>query len=741
MNKTYIGYDLGDGETIANYINTDVATGSSKSEIADVTMPGQNTAGLAIPTIYAFKKQSDEIVFASFIRENDEEVENINANFKKRPSDLLSYTSAVELNKIETAFITDEKIWPQILKAQTPALLDYKNQIIEFTNGVFTNPDFMDRIKTASKSTKEIAVCVGHPTKWDTLDCAIYRKILMQTILGETSYVGIPLKLILAGESRAAFLYVRDAYEMNNKINDNILLMDVGSSTIDVTALAGGDSRNFSHNDGHNYLGARIIDYFIFEWYQNEIKKKGYWEDYQDIVNNNPTYESAVLLKCRKAKEDLFSMDCDVINIYTDWFKMRLSQKDVDEKMSMPMEPIINKYMDIPDSIRKSMKDRSYKQELEAFLEYEKNIIEEKNIKINQIILTGSASKMPAVKEITQKVFSNVTSKDIFMDMNPSKTISKGLALVGISNDKSEEFQNDAKILIKNKVSQIASDNISKLAEPLAEAVTDIICDDIILPELKKWRNGKYISLQDAMDEVNQKCNEKNLVVILNSNEKCKDIITNWVVDIIGVEMAVEIQKLCLKYHIKDFCLNDLNVMNVDVNGSRIGRDVSNSVTDKILSPADMLVNVVSVITGIIVAIITPFILGLIIGLISWISVSIASVIFSILIALPVAGWAALLAITGFAGAYLIKHSFEEMKDRISDKIITCDLSQFFRNKIKDTKLIESVNTNKPKISTEIVNALCSKKSVDAMEKQITTVFEKQVKGIIDDIKYILESK
>jgi hypothetical protein len=740
MNKTYIGYDLGDGETIANYINTDVSTGSSKSEIADVTMPGQNTAGLAIPTTYAYKKNTKDLVFAAFIMMNDDEVDNVNTNFKRRPTDLLPQLSDVERNALETEFIADTREWPLIAEAQTPALINYKNHIVKFTNGVFLNPDFVERIRTASKGSVQIVVSIGHPTKWGSLDCAIYRKILMQTVLGESTYIGIPLKILLAGESRAAFLYVKDAYDMSRKLTEHILLMDVGSSTIDITALAGGDSRSCSHNDGHNYLGARIIDYFIFEWFKNEIIKKGYEEDYQDKVANNPTYENAVLLKCRKAKEDLFSTDSGMVNIYTDWFKMKLSREEIDGMMSRPMEPILTKYLKISEDIRLNMGNRSYKEELERFLLQERSIMKEKGLKLNQIILTGSASKMPAVREITQKVFAEVTAKDIFMDMDPSKTISKGLALVGISNDKSEEFQNDARLLVKNTIPQIAKENMPKLAMPLAKAVTDIICDDIVLPELKKWRDGKYTALQDAMDEVQKKCDEKSLANLLNTNQKCKDIITGWVVDIIGAEMAIEIKKLCIKYKIKDFDVNDLNVMNMNVKGSQFGKGISESVSDKILSPADMLVNIVAVITGIIVAIITPFALGILVGLLSWISVSIAGVIFSVLIALPGLGWAALLAITGLAGAYLVKHSFEEVKDKISDKIIESDLPQMFRNRIKDKKLTEAISSNKEKIATEIENSMCSDQAVSTIEKQICTVFENRVKVIIDNIRYIIES-
>ena len=53
-----------------------------------------------------------------------------------------------------------------------------------------------------------VVFTVGHPTRWNSLDIAIYKAILRRSVLGGDDYEGMKAELIVAAESRAAFLYL-----------------------------------------------------------------------------------------------------------------------------------------------------------------------------------------------------------------------------------------------------------------------------------------------------------------------------------------------------------------------------------------------------------------------------------------------------------------------------------------------------------------------------------------------------
>ena len=90
--------------------------------------------------------------------------------------------------------------------------------------------------------------------------------------------------------------------------------------------------------------------------------------------------------------------------------------------------------------------------------------MEQEGISIGRVILTGSASKMPVVPEIVKEVFSDIPESALFFDMDPSRTISKGLALVGPSNDKSVSFQMDVSKVLREDVPRVVKNNVANLA-------------------------------------------------------------------------------------------------------------------------------------------------------------------------------------------------------------------------------------------------------------------------------------
>ena len=61
MKKMYIGYDLGDGETIANVVFHDSDERAIKESPKDLTMPGVKDEGKAVPTAFALENETNNL--------------------------------------------------------------------------------------------------------------------------------------------------------------------------------------------------------------------------------------------------------------------------------------------------------------------------------------------------------------------------------------------------------------------------------------------------------------------------------------------------------------------------------------------------------------------------------------------------------------------------------------------------------------------------------------------------------
>jgi hypothetical protein len=81
MKKLYIGYDLGDGETIVNlviYDTNDIGMGIAC--IHDVKMPSTSAAGKAIPTLFAQDMHTNNVLLAQDIINNSpDKIKNISS--------------------------------------------------------------------------------------------------------------------------------------------------------------------------------------------------------------------------------------------------------------------------------------------------------------------------------------------------------------------------------------------------------------------------------------------------------------------------------------------------------------------------------------------------------------------------------------------------------------------------------------------------------------------------------------
>ena len=734
------GYDLGDGETIV-----DVTTADEYLEVDEslgLRMPDSQKEGQAIPTGFGYGEDGRLFLVPSILQ-NPNVVTNIHAYFKRRPTDLLG--AITEARSAELIELFRDGSWPS--QAQCPEVYSreftyFRETVQTFTNAIFSNAAFQESAKFISTKSDEVIFCVGHPTRWNRLDSLIYRSILNGSTLGEKSFVGKPASLLVAEESRAAYLYMRDRASIDNP-NMTILpkgtcsvLIDVGSSTIDVTAVTA-DARNSQYNSGDNHLGVRGIDFLIRDWYLKQLRNDPQmWKKYQDIIDKNPTQADALTLACRDAKEKVYSTDMGMQTIYFGMLTPACLTRDVIDELArnVPVGPILQDVIQLPKERAAEMGNQSWVSLFRKFLKTQKSEMEKQGLKIGRVIMTGSATKMTFVPPVIWEVFGNLSLQEILQDATPSRSISRGLALVGPSNAKSERFQLDVQELIQKEVPKIIADDMQKLADSLAPTI-DKIVSGMIRSRMVSWRNGNITTINEMTRLIKSDCSEKNLQEKLNSNSEYKAAIENWTVNVVGKDIALKLQAICQKYHVSDFTVDSLNVMK----GVKIDPTTGRIVIDPAGGIVDIVADVVSAICGLIAAFLVVDIAALVIAIVSFISVDLAAAIFVALVAMGPVGWAVIAAVLGLGVATLVRRGLGGFKDMFVEKVQSADLPGIARKILTDNKINEQIANGN--MESKIKQELLKQENKNKVVKSISASLEGQIQKRAEDIKFVIESK
>jgi len=732
MSKAYIGYDLGDGETITDItiLDDEKIKTSLQTLFIPMEMPDNNTAGQAIPTAFALDADGN-VMFASSILDDPVLYQRICVNFKRCPSDMVKKTDAKRTLELIETFNSG---WPTL--QNTPEvdfvkLNEFADAVITFTNAVFGDGKYYTRVHDAIITCDSVMFCVGHPTRWNRLDVAIYKAILSRSVLGNGTYAGKKSELTLDAESRAAFLYVRDktgaAILPKGKA---ALLIDMGSSTIDITATTS-DSRNHLYNSGSKYLGVRSIDFLIRDWYLEKLKEDAEdWEVYKELIRVNPTMEMALTLSCRKAKEEVYSVAAKRAKIsYVDFAPVRITQDTVNELVyTRPISRVLQETIGIPGDVAAALGDKTWVTLFREFLYDQKTALSEQKIEIGRIILTGSASKMPFVKTIVAEVFNDLGEDGILSDINPSRSISMGLALVGPNDEKAREFSRAVDNLIQTSVPACIDNCISELADSLGKVVENVVFS-IVMKRMHEWKEGRFATLNDMTRAIQSDCSVEKLDAMLQNDKVYNDTISDWVINKVGTDIAIQLKTLCDRFGVTNITVEQLNVFKIP----SLTIDGLPNPTEGVL---DAIMTVISLIAGIVTFTILPMVLGIVIGLISLISVDIAALLLALLLAIPEAGLVLLIAIAGIAVVKAVRSNLNEAKKEILAKIQGYNLPLWSRKLVSDGKVKEKLNNSN--MHMEIEKAIESEESKNQIVTSVTNSIRGQIEQRMEAIKYLI---
>ena len=319
-------------------------------------------------------------------------------------------------------------------------------------------------------------VYIARPSGWVEEETKeLYRQMAIEA--------GIPLGG-LTSESRAAIFYAMSPnVGFAKEVSQGAIVFDLGSSTLDFTYLS--DKAENPIDYGYD-LGASAIEQTIYD--QLILSTEGV----EDFVTTYPQYIDALRFKARLIKEEAYSKDAETRTI---------SKFSLDQVMSDECEDL-EKYEDIDIKIKfKNVTELneliengvSYLSRMkEAMLDYRDNHIHGK--KLHGVFLTGGASRMNFIIPLITEIF-GLSENQVKIDGdNPSLTISRGIALLGVADAATDVLVSELEKKIPSLVntSELQGPLILKLAENISETSWKAVAD--------ACNNFKIIRLGDSKD-------------------------------------------------------------------------------------------------------------------------------------------------------------------------------------------------------------------------------------------------
>lgn len=270
--------------------------------------------------------------------------------------------------KIDDRQYTPQEISAMVLQKMKQAAEDYLG--CEVTEAVITVPAyFNNEQRQATKEAGEIA--------------------------------GLKVERIVNEPTAAALAYGLDKQNKDMKI----AVFDLGGGTFDISILEFGDGVfEVKSTNGDTHLGGEDVDDAIVNWLADEFKKENNVDLRQDPMALQRLKEAAEKSKCELSSTTETEINLPYI-IPVNGIPKHLVVKLSRAKFDQICDPIFKKLAPICE---KALKDSGYS----------------KN-QINEVVLVGGSTRIPAVQKIVKDIFGLEPNKSV----NPDEAVSVGAAI------------------------------------------------------------------------------------------------------------------------------------------------------------------------------------------------------------------------------------------------------------------------------------------------------------------------
>ncbi len=196
------------------------------------------------------------------------------------------------------------------------------------------------------------------------------------------------------------------AYGFNSRKDEKIVVFDFGGGTFDVTVLeVSGDTIEVKSTDGDNHMGGEDIDHKMIKWIGDEFKKQSGLDITKDVLALQRLKEAA-----EKTKHELSTTTESEINIPFITSTAEGPQHLLVKMTRAQLEDLASEYVDRSIEITKRAMTASGFQ----------------NSDINEVILVGGQTRMPAIVEAVKKLFGG---KEPNRSINPDEVVALGAAV------------------------------------------------------------------------------------------------------------------------------------------------------------------------------------------------------------------------------------------------------------------------------------------------------------------------
>jgi hypothetical protein len=420
----------------------------------------------------------------------------------------------------------------------------------------------------------------GAPSGWTTRMRATYADLLRKSLRGTRIAA-----LDVIPESRAALLYARDSGELRgsarprmDQIGGCVLIIDLGSSTTDFTAVIGRRSRPF---DFGSQLGASLIDRTI----QRRVVAGHPQRDRLEELFDDEAASRRMELRCRMAKENFFvQLATDPNAEETELYGIRDGKASIYVEIRLTpdeMDAVLDARQPVLGNVSWREAFRSDLALATAALPAPPDVV----------LLTGGASRMNFVLDLTREQFGvDVVRRGA----EPEVAIARGLALAGRISLRAKGFRAEITALTTSsgaggeQIKALVVDRLPALADAIGKATADGMVERHVVPAFKRWRNNEIATLRQVAGEV---ADAVTAELADPDNPAILAAVANWQNEVLaGINDLT--RPICVRWHVPTEAMT-LEPVRVADREWRISLDLSSAVT-----------GVIDVITGVIVGVI-----------------------------------------------------------------------------------------------------------------------------------------